>query len=889
MLTKNQLSVGLTYNDVEFLSTQNVSSYLSVASEVNQNLTASQKELLLWHWRIGHAGFKWVQWLFAKSKERDNESILSSKNPTVSSCKVPLCVACQVAKQARRGAEAMRHVVDKDKEMLLKRNNLQPGDAVSIDQYVSALPGRLPHTKGKEKAKDRYTGGTIFVDHASTKIFVKHQVSLNAGETVMAKKAFEREAFSNGVIIQQYHADNLPFNAKVFTDDLESKGQTITLSGTGANHQNGLAERAIKTVVSWARALLLHMVIHWPECGDLMLWPFALDYAIYTWNHLPNMRSGLSPEEVFSSSRTGTHTTLQRLKVWGCPVYVLDPALQDGKKLPKWHPRARRGQFLGFSTKHSTTVGLVLNLRTGHVSPQYHVVYDELFSTVTTTAMDMEVLNNNHVFSFDDGNSLILTGYERSTVLEDIITEGGPTPELDAEWLSPAELREREALRQRRQARRRLAGSEDPTVQRNLDNLDPILRTGSGAPTRTERSEIQELVQAQDMPETGGEIVVEAPQEASDEESTQTPDVRSRGSERKRRPRNKNRKYYGNEWVNYQVGVPRMQKIRTSILNEVYLQELKWSNDYSEISSNDLKRFIAAFDYHVDYDNGTVEYLHPLALAARANADDNPTWEIAMNGPDRAGYWKAMEVEYFTLESEMDFWDVIEREEWMNVLPSNWAFRCKQFPDGTVRKLKARFCVRGDKQREGIDFFDTYAPVVNWQTVRLMLILSITLGLATKQLDYTAAFVHAPIDKDPNWDNLSEEERRRSGVYIQMQRGFSEQGKVLKLKKSLYGLKQAPRNFFLHLKAQLEAIGFRSLEEVDPCLFISENVICLVYVDDTLFYSPKEEFIEDAIKRLRERSMDLEVEGEVAGFLGVHIERNDNNGTITLTRLTHLV
>jgi hypothetical protein len=78
-----------------------------------------------------------------------------------------------------------------------------------------------------------------------------------------------------------------------------------------------------------------------------------------------------------------------------------------------------------------------------------------------------------------------------------------------------------------------------------------------------------------------------------------------------------------------------------------------------------------------------------------------------------------------------------------------------------------------------------------------MLILSLILNLSTKQVDYTAAFVHAPIDRDPDWENLSEEEQQQSGVYIDMPRGFAEHGKVLKLKKSLYGLKQSPRNFFL--------------------------------------------------------------------------------------------
>ena len=72
-----------------------------------------------------------------------------------------------------------------------------------------------------------------------------------------------------------------------------------------------------------------------------------------------------------------------------------------------------------------------------------------------------------------------------------------------------------------------------------------------------------------------------------------------------------------------------------------------------------------------------------------------------------------------------------------------------------MRKFKARFCARGDKQIEGVDFFDTYAPVVNWTTVHLMLILSLILQLSTKQVDYTAAFVHAPIDKDPDCNNMT--------------------------------------------------------------------------------------------------------------------------------------
>jgi hypothetical protein len=68
--------------------------------------------------------------------------------------------------------------------------------------------------------------------------------------------------------------------------------------------------------------------------------------------------------------------------VIGCPVFVLDPKLQDAKKIPKWNMRSRRGVYLGISKHHSSTVHLVPNPSTGDVSPQYHVLFDDHFSTV---------------------------------------------------------------------------------------------------------------------------------------------------------------------------------------------------------------------------------------------------------------------------------------------------------------------------------------------------------------------------------------------------------------------------------------------------------------------------------------------------------------------------
>jgi hypothetical protein len=157
----------------------------------------------------------------------------------------------------------------------------------------------------------------------------------------------------------------------------------------------------------------------------------------------------------------------------------------------------------------------------------------------------------------------------------------------------------------------------------------------------------------------------------------------------------------------------------------------------------------------------------------------------------------------------------------MNVLSSTWTLRCKRYPDGLIKKLKALFYVRDDKQLEAVDYIETHAPVVSWTTIRLMLIPAFILGLTTQQIDYTSAFLHASIDKE---------------VYVEMLCGFCEPGKVLKLQRSLYGLKQAPKNFFQQLRDKHEHICFTSSTS-DSCLFISEKVICIVYVDDTLLFS----------------------------------------------------
>ena len=131
-------------------------------------------------------------------------------------------------------------------------------------------------------------------------------------------------------------------------------------------------------------------------------------------------------------------------------------------------------------------------------------------------------------------------------------------------------------------------------------------------------------------------------------------------------------------------------------------------------------------------------------------------------------------------------WNIVRRDslpEGVNILPSTWAFKVKRYPDGRLRKHKARFCIRGDKQIEGIDYDDKYAPVVSWTTVSMMIRIALQERWKTRQVDFSNAFVQASLNED---------------VYILLPLGFvtdtgdTRDEVVMKLNKSLYGLVQSP-------------------------------------------------------------------------------------------------
>jgi hypothetical protein len=171
-----------------------------------------------------------------------------------------------------------------------------------------------------------------------------------------------------------------------------------------------------------------------------------------------------------------------------------------------------------------------------------------------------------------------------------------------------------------------------------------------------------------------------------------------------------------------------------------------------------------------------------------------------------------------------------------------------------------------------MNYFDTYAPVVTWFAIRLLIVMIILLSLAAKQIDFIMAYPQAPIEIDMFME---------LPFGIQLKHGNSKDY-VLKLLRNLYGQKQAGRVWNGFLVEKLRSIGFtQSL--IDECVFYRDDVIFIVYVDDGIFVGPDLGKLDGIVTELRNIGLDVEDQGHLADYIGVTIKQLSNN-TIEFTQ-----
>jgi hypothetical protein len=250
------------------------------------------------------------------------------------------------------------------------------------------------------------------------------------------------------------------------------------------------------------------------------------------------------------------------------------------------------------------------------------------------------------------------------------------------------------------------------------------------------------------------------------------------------------------------------------------------------------------------------------AHVATASTPSPPpaTVRVALRDPD----WLAAMQEEFDALQRNGTWTLVPRPPQANVITGKWLFKNKLHPDGSLERRKARWVVRGFSQRPGVDFHQTFSPVVKPATIRTVLHLAAIHNWPVHQLDVKNAFLHG---------DLAER------VYCHQPAGFvdaAHPNHVCLLVKSLYGLKQAPRAWFQRLGSHLQGIEFTASGS-DSSLFIyahgGQLAYLLVYVDDIILTTSSTELLRRVVDQLRQ-AFAIKDLGDLKFFLGVQVRRD---------------
>uniref|UniRef100_A0A2N9J2D4 Uncharacterized protein n=1 Tax=Fagus sylvatica TaxID=28930 RepID=A0A2N9J2D4_FAGSY len=246
------------------------------------------------------------------------------------------------------------------------------------------------------------------------------------------------------------------------------------------------------------------------------------------------------------------------------------------------------------------------------------------------------------------------------------------------------------------------------------------------------------------------------------------------------------------------------------------------------------------------------------------NVEEDPnTYSEAMASRDAAFWREAINDEMDSILSN-NTWVLVDLPPGSNTIGCKWVFRRKYRTDGTIQTFKARLVAKGFRQREGIDYFDTYAPVARITSICVLIALASIYKLVVHQMDVKTAFLNGELDEE---------------VYMDQPEGFVLPGnetKVCKLVKSLYGLKQAPKQWHEKFDTVILANGFKH-NGADKCVyskFTSEyGVIVCLYVDDMLIFGTNMLGVYETKKYLASvfKMKDL---NEADTILGIKVKRN---------------
>jgi hypothetical protein len=260
------------------------------------------------------------------------------------------------------------------------------------------------------------------------------------------------------------------------------------------------------------------------------------------------------------------------------------------------------------------------------------------------------------------------------------------------------------------------------------------------------------------------------------------------------------------------------------------------------------------------------DYVMMTALSESCEPDN---FEEAVHSDNKEEWLKAMDSEMQSLK-ENQTWVLENLPSGRKAIPCKWIYKVKYNPDDTIERYKARLVVKGFSQKRGVDYDETFSPVVRSATIRTLLSVAASEKMSLMQFDVSTAFLYS---------KLSEE------IYMEQPAGFNDNsGRVCKLQRGLYGLKQAPRSWNERFGEFLIKRGFKQ-STADPCLFIrirhSKKLLLALYVDDGIVAATDKKELQEFEKELKSE-FKITVKPALY-FLGLEISQ-DSEGSIKVSQ-----
>ena len=856
---KNEVGTGISQEEAQRLARPTI-------------LSPAQQELLSWHHRLYHLNFKR---LFTLARLG-----VLPKNLLECESTVPLCLECQFGKAHRRPWTSK----GKHYGSIQKKSETKPGDGVSVDQIVSAQPGLVPQMSGF-LTHERIWGATTFVDHVTDYVYVHLMKNFTIEETLSAKKAFEKIFAAAEHDVKSYRADNGRFADKKWQESCDRLDQKVTFCGVGNHRQNGKIEAKNKQLTLAARTLLLHGMRLWPEMISTYFWPFAMKAAAESHNRLSVDIDGNTPESRLYGVKQPQSIPIKSFHTLFCPVYVLDHRLHAaGGSIPKWEPRARCGVYLGHSPIHAGNVALVFNPVTGRVSPAYHVVFDDTFSTVpymraSSLPPNWEELvkNSTEIATTEDFELADVWTKELDigTSKSHMPTAGPQIQNSSSRVTDPFAIVPDQSAQDSEFSPVHAPSPSEPAVQpsegeRNKSSSSTKKVSFEDKKTAASPSPKRTKLNNETSAGTSHQISPAAKEAQPDADAYSMPPIINLEEAGLRRSARIAEKQLNDKKTSDGVKVFAVTLFTAlSTVGSITLPDYCSNRDENELGKFSwADRCMTRFHEVNELYDGTCNQIHFMAFSTQSDevaSNEVFTYAQAMKQHDVEDFKNAMEKEIDD-HTKREHWVIVPRSSMpkgKKAIMSIWSFKRKRLPSGELLKHKARLCAHGGMQKWGENYWETYSPVVNMLTVRLLLIICKIHKLHSKSIDFVLAFPQADLEEDI-WMEIP------LGVDIISEDGGSY---VLKLRKNLYGLKQGSHNWFKHLQKGLQKRGLKS-SEVDPCLYWMKGLTVLTYVDDCILVSTSKQTIDDFVESLKngEEKFQLTDEGDIDKFLGIEIK-----------------